>query len=247
MEAPERRRLSRRELLRACLATPATLLLAACAGQARSSPTEVPLDPTEPPAVTPTDRTAVAATRQPGLAPAQATPTEAPAAQVLQPTPACDDDDDMTPATTEGPFYTPSSPERTSLIEPGMAGTQMVLTGYVLSTDCAPVTSALVDFWHADDAGVYDNEGYRLRGHQFTDDQGRYTLETIVPGLYPGRTRHFHVKVQAPNGPVLTTQLFFPNEPENERDAIFRPDLLMAMQQNSDHQAAAFDFVVERG
>ncbi len=40
--------------------------------------------------------------------------------------------------------------------------------------------------------------------------QGRYTLETIVPGEYPGRTQHIHVKVQAPNGPILTTQIYFP-------------------------------------
>ena len=35
------------------------------------------------------------------------------------------------------------------------------------------------------------------------------------------------VKVQAPNQPVLTTQLYFPDEPENERDRIFQPDLVM--------------------
>ncbi|MDL1903090.1 hypothetical protein FBR02_20265, partial [Anaerolineae bacterium CFX9] len=119
----------------------------------------------------------------------------------LAPTPACgdDDDDDVTIAQTEGPFYTPNSPLRTSLLEEGLTGTPMLLTGYVLTTGCQPVANALVDFWHADDAGVYDNAGYRLRGHQFTDEAGRWTLETIVPGLYPGRTRHFHVKVQAPN------------------------------------------------
>jgi protocatechuate 3,4-dioxygenase beta subunit len=77
--------------------------------------------------------------------------------------------------------------------------------------------------------------GYRLRGHQFTDDQGRYTLETVVPGLYPGRTRHFHVKVQAPNGPALTTQLYFPDEPDNARDRIFHPALIM----QTDRAAAA--------
>ena len=86
---------------------------------------------------------------------------------------------------------------------------------------------ALVDFWQADDRGQYDNTGYRLRGHQFTDDTGHYRLETIVPGLYSGRTRHIHVKVQAPNQPVLTTQLYFHGEPANQRDFIFNPDLVM--------------------
>ena len=59
---------------------------------------------------------------------------------------------------------------------------------------------------------------------------GNYTLETVVPGLYPGRTRHIHVKVQAPNGPVLTTQLYFPNEPRNATDGIFDATLVLPIE-----------------
>ena len=120
--------------------------------------------------------------------------------------PSCVSPAPLTPAQTEGPYYTPNSPERASLIEPGMGGTKLIVTGYVLTTDCQPIANAWLDFWQADDQGVYDNAGYRLRGHLFTDETGRYTLETIVPGEYPGRTQHIHVKVQAPNGPILTTQ-----------------------------------------
>ena len=165
----------------------------------------------------------------------------------LRPTPDCDDHDEPTPSMTEGPFYTPQSPERTSLLEPGMAGTRMVLTGRVVTPGCAPVAGALVDFWHADDDGEYDNQGYRLRGHQFTDADGRYRLETIVPGLYPGRTRHFHVKVQARGGRVLTTQLYFPGETRNTRDRIFNPALLMAVSDArgaKDAKDAKFNFVL---
>jgi protocatechuate 3,4-dioxygenase beta subunit len=163
----------------------------------------------------------------------------------LPATPACGDDDEPTIAQTEGPYFTPNSPERTMLLEAGMAGTKLVLTGAVLTTACVPVAGALVDIWQCDDAGVYDNEGYRLRGHQFADTQGRYQFETILPGLYPGRTRHIHVKVQAPGGPVLTTQLYFPDEPRNAQDGIFSPELLVAMAPASDGLAAGFDFVVE--
>jgi protocatechuate 3,4-dioxygenase beta subunit len=167
-------------------------------------------------------------------------------AQTLPPTPACgDDDDDPTPAQTEGPYYTPNTPGRTSFLEPDLPGTKLIVTGFVLSTGCQPVAQALVDFWHCDDAGVYDNVGYRLRGHQFTDDQGRYYLETILPGVYPGRTRHIHVKVQAPNQPILTTQMYFPNEPGNDTDGIFSPELLMDVQDVADGKAAAFNFVLE--
>jgi protocatechuate 3,4-dioxygenase beta subunit len=150
-------------------------------------------------------------------------------AQTGSPTPACDDGDEPAPALTEGPYFTPGSPQRGSLLEPGMAGTQIVLTGYVLSRSCRPIPGVLVDLWHADDAGNYDNEGFRFRGHQFTDDDGLYRFETIVPGIYPGRTRHFHVKYQAPNQPVLTTQLYFPGESDNQRDRLFRSELLLSI------------------
>jgi len=164
--------------------------------------------------------------------------------EMLEATQPCGDDDDITPAQTEGPYYTPNSPQRASLLESGITGTKIVVTGVVLSTSCQPVARALVDFWHCDDNGVYDNAGYKLRGHQFTDDSGRYSLETIVPGLYPGRTRHFHVKVQAPNKPILTTQLYFPGEPSNNSDGIFSSKLLMNVQDASDGKAAKFDFVL---
>ncbi|HWQ15010.1 MAG TPA: hypothetical protein VNL77_19585, partial [Roseiflexaceae bacterium] len=203
--------------------------------------------PTEAPASTAPPATAPASTAPPTTAPTEApaatsAPTEAPAA--LAPTPACGDEDDVTIAQTEGPFYTPNTPERTSLLEPGMPGTRLVVSGTVLTTACQPVAGALLDFWHADDSGAYDNAGFRLRGHQFADAQGRYRLETIVPGLYTGRTRHIHVKVQAPNQPVLTTQLYFPDEPANARDGIFHPALVMAVRDAADGKEATFDFVL---
>ncbi|NJL85709.1 MAG: intradiol ring-cleavage dioxygenase [Leptolyngbyaceae cyanobacterium SM1_1_3] len=157
-------------------------------------------------------------------------------AQNLPPTPACGDD--PTPSQTAGPFYTPNSPERTSLLEPGGAGTPIILTGQVLSTRCTPIAGALVDVWHTNAKGEYDNRGYTFRGHQFTDAEGRYQLETIAPGLYPGRTRHIHVRVQSAHQPALTTQLYFPNEPLNEGDFLYRPDLLMSVD-NSGVSAAS--------
>ena len=165
--------------------------------------------------------------------------------QTLPPTPSCAEKDEATPSQMEGPYYKRNSPQRTSLLEPGIIGTTIVITGSVLSTDCRPIARALVDFWQADAQGVYDNAGHRLRGHQFTDEAGRYSLETVVPGLYPGRTRHVHVKVQAPNQPILTTQLYFPDEPSNGRDGLFNPHLLMTVQDTNEGKAAMFNFVLE--
>ncbi len=162
----------------------------------------------------------------------------------LSPTPACDDDDGPTPAQTEGPFFSPNSPQRSVLREAGIPGTPIVLAGSVLTRSCRPVAGALVELWHADDAGEYDNDGFRLRGHVFTGADGTYRFETIVPGLYPGRTRHFHIKYQAPSHPVLTTQLYFPDEPANRRDGIFDPALVVRLEAGSE-RTARFDAVLD--
>ena len=157
-------------------------------------------------------------------------------------TPTCGDD--PTPPQTEGPFYTPDSPERRSLLEPDLPGTPIIITGQVLSSQCVPIEGALVDVWHTNAQGEYDNEGYTFRGHQFTDADGRYWIETIIPGLYPGRTRHIHIKIQAPHQPVLTTQLYFPEEPANQSDFLFNPELLMEIDDTSEDKRAAFNVVV---
>jgi protocatechuate 3,4-dioxygenase beta subunit len=210
----DRLRLTRRRLLQLGVALPLPMVLAACDGGATSGGTG-------------SGTTAGPATTAP---------------QALPPTPACDDGDDPTPAQTEGPYFTPNSPERGSLLEAGVDGDRLTVAGTVLATDCRPLRRALLDFWQADAGGRYDNQGYRLRGHQFTDADGRFRLETVVPGRYPGRTRHIHVKVQAPNRPVLTTQLYFPGEAGNAADGLFREELLLDM--GSDRQAS-FTFVLE--
>lgn len=182
-----------------------------------------------------------------------------PVPAVLAATPSCDPPSSPTRAQTEGPYFTPNSPRRASLLEADVKGVRLVLTGRVLATDCTPVPSALLDFWQADADGNYDNRAYRLRGHQFADEQGRYRLETVLPGIYPGRTRHIHVRVQPRDGRLLTTQLYFPGEIRNDRDGIFSPALLVSVAppdqgEPSAGQApmaaamsATFDFVLVRG
>jgi protocatechuate 3,4-dioxygenase beta subunit len=167
-------------------------------------------------------------------------------AQQLPATPQCHDGDEPTIRQIEGPYFKPSSPERSDFAEPNTKGRLAELSGQVLTRACRPVARALVDVWHADEAGEYDNRGFRYRGHLFTDAEGRYRFRTIMPGLYPGRTRHYHVKVQAPDRPVLTTQLYFPaDEAANRRDGLFRPALLMRVAEAGDGLAARFDFVLD--
>ena len=133
---------------------------------------------------------------------------------------------------------TQQAPTKISIIQKP----RLMVSGYVFGTSCRPVAGALLDFWQADNAGAYDNTGYRLRGHQYTNAQGAFSLTTIVPGLYPGRTRHIHVKVQAPGQPILTTQLYFPNEPRNTTDTLFDPRLLMTVRPAGSAKEASFDF-----
>ena len=45
-------------------------------------------------------------------------------------------------------------------------------------------------------------------------------FRTIKPGLYPGRTRHIHVKVKLQGQPDFVTQVYVEGEPQNDRDGV---------------------------
>ena len=210
--------------------------LSACGGsESVSSPAAATLAPSTAAAISPSRPTAT-----PARASATAAPTPVSAA-----TPTCTSGAAATPSQTEGPYFKAGSPERASLLESGTAGTKLVVAGYVLTRDCKPVAGAVLDFWQADDRGNYDNTGYTLRGHQTSASDGSYRLETIVPGLYTGRTEHIHVKVQAPGKTPLTTQLYFPGVTENDSDGIFDRRLLMDVRDAAGGKAATFDFILD--
>lgn len=166
--------------------------------------------------------------------------------RALAQTPECVDN--PTPRQIEGPYYTPQTPRRSNLID-GLPGEILVLEGRVLSTACQPVAGAIVDLWSCDAQGVYDNTGFKLRGHQITNALGWYRFETLMPGAYGNssfrRTPHLHVKIQPPASSLLTTQLYFPDQPLNQRDGFFNPALLVKIEQKAKQpKRALFDFVV---
>ena len=145
----------------------------------------------------------------------------------------------LTEPQTEGPYYTSDTPEKHSLLEEGMAGTRLILVGYVLDQNCQPLSNAWLDFWQADANGQYDNVGYRLRGHQFTDELGRYYLETVLPGLYSSRPiEHIHVKVRPEGGAEITSQLYFPDQPIE--------GLTVTLEERADDLVGYFNFVVQK-
>src|ERR1700688_2961746 len=101
----------------------------------------------------------------------------------------------LTPTQIEGPYYKVGSPHRASLLEKGITGTRLVIQGRVLNTVGKPIPGAVLDFWQSDDVGNYDMVGDLLRGHVFTDQSGKYSVETIMPACYePRQARHIHVK-----------------------------------------------------
>jgi len=156
---------------------------------------------------------------------------------------------ELTESNIEGPFFTVNSPERSNLQEPGMAGVRLVITGRVQGALCTPLGGAMLDFWQANDAGAYDTQGYILRGHQFADAQGRYRLETIIPGRYLNgatyRPAHIHVKVRGVGTALLTTQLYFAGDPYNAMDPFIADSLIMdVVAAESRSVASVFDFVI---
>lgn len=153
----------------------------------------------------------------------------------------------LTPGVEEGPYYKKNSPQRNNLFEEGIPGMRLTLTGQVTDTGCRPIDNAWLDFWQANGKGEYDNQGYTLRGHQFADEAGKYKLETVLPGAYPGRTPHIHVKVRANDGsPILTTQLFIPGLASNKTDFLYNEALLMEMRDIPGGKSAVFNFVVNK-
>src|SRR5258708_28436377 len=70
----------------------------------------------------------------------------------------------LTSSQTEGPFFKTDTPLRVSLVEPQSKASRLIVTGQVLSARCQPVANALLDFWHADEGGEYDNGGFRSPG-----------------------------------------------------------------------------------
>lgn len=133
-------------------------------------------------------------------------------------------------AQTEGPYYRSPNPE-TTFMRRGADGPLLRLAGRVVDTNCNPIPWTWVAVWHADPAGAYDNvapfDVYRAT--YFTDANGAFAFDTIVPGLYPGRTKHIHVKVDAANTNLLTTQLYFPGVPQNASDGIYNAALEVTM------------------
>ncbi len=163
----------------------------------------------------------------------------------LDATPICEETEDN----ILGPFYKTGAPERSNLVTTGVdGGDQLRISGRVLGTSCAPLAGALVDVWQANAEGSYDNTGYTLRGQFHAAADGKYQLDTIIPGRYLNgatyRPAHIHVRVSADGYPMLTTQLYFKGDPFNATDPFIKDALIMTVNDAGASKVAAFDFVL---
>jgi protocatechuate 3,4-dioxygenase beta subunit len=159
--------------------------------------------------------------------------------QFLQPAPPCTDD--LTPAAGDGGAFRPGAPDRRA-IAPDAPGAPLVVTGYVVGLKCGRIAGARLHFWQPDARGAVDRAGFRLRGQQRTDAEGRYRLETIVPGPPPGRAPFIGVRVEPPKGAAFSTRLFLPDDPSNARDPEFTPRLAL---KRGPAGAFTFDFLLD--
>ncbi len=116
-----------------------------------------------------------------------------------------------------GPFYRANAPFRIALNILNEAGTPIFIQGKVLGgKDCKlPLIGAVLDVWHADDAGAYDNTSsdFKFRGRITADEHGDYAFMSILPAAYDNggqyRPKHIHYLVAAEQHESLITQLYF--------------------------------------
>jgi protocatechuate 3,4-dioxygenase beta subunit len=143
----------------------------------------------------------------------------------------------------EGPFYKEGAPFREQLFTPGAKGTLLEITGRVISSNGEPIPQSVVDLWNANPQGVYDLQGFALRGKVKADSNGRFRILTLRPPPYGHRTAHLHFKVSGQDHRSVTTQLYFRGEARNYQDGYVRPARLVTVRTGKT-QAVTYDFVL---
>lgn len=124
-----------------------------------------------------------------------------------------------------GPFYKPDAPIREDLTFEGLQGNVITVKGKVFGDDCiTPLENALVEIWHCDTKGEYDNDSPKRlhRARWFTNKEGEYSFRTILPGKYLNggqyRPSHIHFRVTANGNKELVSQIYFQGDPHITKD-----------------------------
>ena len=129
-----------------------------------------------------------------------------------------------------GPYYFEDAPYRSVLANENEPGQRLFISGTVKQNDCEDsISGSLIEIWQANDEGCYgivedcdtgnsENDYFNLRGKFFSDANGNYSFESILPGYYGSRPRHIHIKITTPDEEILVSQLYFANDPYCETD-----------------------------
>jgi protocatechuate 3,4-dioxygenase beta subunit len=156
----------------------------------------------------------------------------------------------LTESTAQGPEYKTGAPTRQGQdFANGLQGQRLELSGRVLNlATCKPVQGAVLDLWQTNSSGDYDYKGFNLRGKIVTGKDGKYVLDTIYPVRLQldgniTRPSHIHFMVGVPGQPIITTQVFFEEQP---RDFAVKDTLITKpVTEANGTKTANFDFVVE--
>lgn len=147
----------------------------------------------------------------------------------------------LTPRQPLGPFYMPRKPlsvDNDLVLAPGRSqpadGQVIHVVGRLLDPDGKPIRHARVEIWQANTYGRYNHPrdtktqlkqdpNFQGVGHDETDEEGGYRFRTIKPGAYPNspnwtRPPHIHFLVKPRDSEAWVSQMYFANEPLNEKD-----------------------------
>jgi len=157
-----------------------------------------------------------------------------------------------------GPYWAENHPYRAILANIDEPGTRIYITGTIKANNCdTPIENAIVDVWHANNDGCYtifqecdtgntDEDPYNLRGQMLTNENGEYAFESIWPGYYSGRPRHFHYKIRTPDNHELVTQCYFLIDPEvNDSWILDHPGLVIPLEEGEEGLYGSFDIIMD--
>ena len=146
-----------------------------------------------------------------------------------------------------GPYYFENAPFRSTVAHINEPGQRLFISGSIKQSNCENfISGSLIEIWQANDAGCYgiveecetgnpENDYFNLRGKFFSNSDGYYSFESILPGYYGSRPRHIHIKITTPDGIELISQLYFENDPFCENDSWCQDadDRIIALTENN--------------